>query len=134
VDFFNRHPGLRRVVAAILAALTSSGCVSWWSVRNADSYVTNQRPSRVRVTLVDREQFELYGPTVVDSQLVGRRGTEADWAEISIPLRQVRSVEVAHVNPGGVVATLAVIAVIVSVISLNNFHLFGPGLFSGWHQ
>jgi len=133
VDFCNRHPILGRGVAAILAALNASACVSWLPVRNADSYVTAQRPSSVRVTLVNNEQVNLYHPIVVDSQLVGRRWTEAAWTEDSIPLRQVKSVEVAYVKPGGLIAGIAVAALIVAALVGTNLN-FGFGGLGGLHE
>ncbi|MGA2382755.1 MAG: hypothetical protein ABSG61_04900 [Gemmatimonadales bacterium] len=123
--FFARHAAVRRAVALVLAAISTTACMRWQPALNGASYVTAQRPSQVRVTLVGGDQVDVYRPAVVDSQLVGNSGSAEHWAKVAIPLSQVKSIEVPQGAPGRTMALIIPLVLVVAVITSGGF-TFGP--------
>lgn len=99
VDFFNRHPGLRRAIAVLLAAVLTVACVRWQPLASAANLVTASGPQRLRVTLASGRQLALWSATVTADTLTGLLRVD-DSSRVAIPTSQVRSVMVAHTQVG----------------------------------
>ncbi len=128
MELFNRHSGVRRAIAVVVAVLSAAGCMRWKPVLDAGRYVPVQRPRLLRVTLVSQEQVELYQPTFVDGQLVNHSATP-----LSIPVRDVVSARA--LVPDGprtalFVGALVVGAVVATVVTLQEFRPMGTSFIS----
>ena len=119
MNFFTRHLALRRTIALLLAAISTAGCMRWQPAATDASYVTAQKPGRVRATLANGDRVDVFGAAVVDSQLVGDSGAVRHSARVAIPVRQVKSIEVLQLAPGRTLLLVAVVALIASAGSLR---------------
>ena len=118
VRCFARHPGLRRSVAIILAALVPGACVTWRPVVGRESYVTARRPEHVRAVLAGDATVELYSPRAEAGQLLGyqRQGVEA--SRVSIPTRDVKRIEVRQIDGARTTALIVTVTVVGSIVAL----------------
>jgi len=118
VSLFASHPVLRRSIALILAALLSTGCVTWRPVMGRESYVTAKRPEHVRAVLASGATVDLYSPTADAGRLLGyqRKGVEA--SRVSIPTREVARVEVREVDGKRTMALAVTGTVVVGIVAL----------------
>jgi hypothetical protein len=136
MDFFARHPALRRSVALILATIFSAGCVTWRTLPTPQGYLTAQRPSRARVYLTAGQQMNLYSPAVVGSDLIAYRQKGVDSSRVVIPLRDVRRVDVREANEEGtgwlIVAGVVVGVVAYAALTMKGTLMGGGGFGCGW--
>lgn len=123
MGFFDRHAGLREAVSVVLAAVSTAACMRWEPVLDGASYVTAKQPSEVRVTLVSGDEVDVYRPAVVDSELVGNRGSTEQFARVAILLRQVKSIEVPQVASGRTMLFIISVALVVAVIASGGLHV-----------
>ena len=127
MDFFARQPVLRRSVALILAAILSTGCMTWRPLAAPQMAIPVEHPARVRATLEGGQVIELYSPTVLGNDLIAWRQKGVDSSRVVIPMRSVQSVETRQSNDGGTIALVAVVAlgglVVAAAIARNNMKL-----------
>jgi hypothetical protein len=131
VGFFDQYSALRRSVALLLVVTFSAGCVSWQRALGRESYLTTQRPNHVQVVFADGRREDLYTPAVAGNQLVGYRQS-AGRSFTSIPIRDVRSIEVLRVDgqrTALLVGTVGVLAVL-TAIAVADFQSWKCGCFS----
>lgn len=107
---FARHSALRRSVALLLAAILSSGCVTWQSGIGRPDALIYQRPKQVRVALEQGGRVVLNAPWVVRDSLVGYRWPGIASSRLAFPLRDVKRVEVERLD----VARTSVLAIALS--------------------
>ncbi|MGD0992151.1 MAG: hypothetical protein ABR998_06745 [Gemmatimonadales bacterium] len=114
MKFFARHSALRQSVAAVLAAILSSGCVTWQSGIGRPDALIDQRPKQVWVSLEQGGRMILYAPTVAGDSLVGYRRSRVESSRIALPVRDVKRVEVERVD----VARTSVLAIALSAAAV----------------
>ena len=68
-----RSKHFRRVLAPVIAVSLVSACGKWTVVEMAPrDVIADQEPERVRLTMLDGEEIELYGATVTNGHIVGQ--------------------------------------------------------------
>jgi hypothetical protein len=112
------------LVAFLVVALVC--CTSWGRPRTLSHAILDQRPSRLRVTLADRRQFDVEGPSARGDTLVGDTAVylskvRVDRRPVAIPFADVREVSTRGfaadktiVLVVGVTAAVAVVAALVA--------------------
>jgi len=135
MDFFARHPVLRQSVALILAAILSTGCVTWRPLPSGQSWLTAKLPAHVRATFPSGQVVDLYSPAIVEKDLIGYRQAGVASSRIAIPIQGVQRVETLQSNHGATIALVAVLVVggvfVGSAIALHNMK-FGGGFGGGF--
>ncbi len=107
MDFFNGHPGLRRAIAVLLAAIVPSACMTWQAVQPHAGYVSAIRPDQVRITRTDGRTERVRHPAIAGDSLTGWRLSGGDSLRVTIPTNQVKSIEVRRTSAGRTVLLAA---------------------------
>ena len=130
MEFFTRHPVLRRSIALILTTILTSGCMTWRPLAAPQMAIPVEHPARVQATLVGGQVIELYSPTVLGSDLIGWRQKGVDSSRVVIPMQNVQRVAARQVNgkaTGWLIAgVVGVTALVVAVIATAQ-QKFGGG-------
>jgi hypothetical protein len=128
---FTRHRTLRRAIAAILAVLSTTACVTWRPVLGPQSYLAAQQQSHVRAGLTSGEVVDVYNPQVIGSDLVGYRKQGSYTSRVTIPASQLKYVEVPETDVGGTVllgATIGIVLLVAVAAATFQGMRFGPTL------
>jgi len=95
------------------ALMFAAACITWKRQSRApEAVVTNERPDRVRVVLVNNEQVTVFGPAIDGDRLVGwTRPERAGTRDALYPLTEVQSLELAVVSKARTAALVTGIGV-----------------------
>ncbi len=106
--FWRRHPGIRAVLALLLAL--QAGCSTWRVQPVAPAEVLAEQPhKRVRLTLVDGGRVEIHCPRLVSDSVIGVRSDTtgcravapaAARESVAVALSQVDSVALRKPSAG----------------------------------
>jgi hypothetical protein len=116
--FFDRRPALRESVGLLLA-VTLCACTMWQPAVGSNDALLAAHPDQVRVTLKQGARMVLYAPAVHGDSLVAYRRRGAESSLITLPTRDVKSVEVEQDNPVGVLAAIAMMGGIVFLVGVS---------------
>lgn len=135
MDFFARQPVLRRSVALILAAILSTGCMTWRPLAAPQMAIPVEHPARVRATLEGGQVIELYSPTVLGNDLIAWRQKGVDSSRVVIPMRSVQSVVARQVDgkaTGWLIAGVVAVGVLAVAVIATAQQKFGGGFGGGF--
>jgi hypothetical protein len=116
---------VRRLIACILLPSYLVACTTWKTQEASPQQVIAEEPDKVRVTLTDGSQVEVFQPVVSGDTLRGfdsedrtsRGATQGD--EVSIPLADVSTVETRGTDALLTTAFVFGTVVVVAAIALN---------------
>ena len=114
---------VRRLIACILLPCYLVACMSWKTQDASPQQVIAEEPDKVRVTLTDGSQVEVFQPVVSGDTLIGLQ----DWkssgdslrTEVSIPLTDVSAIEVRETDTEWTILAVFGGLVVVAAIALN---------------
>ncbi len=125
---------VRRIIACILLPCYLVACTSWKTQEASPQQVLeDEQPDKVRVTLTDGSQVEVYEPALSGDTLIGFEKGSRDWRKtedtpggaVSIPLSDVSALEVRKSDGGltilavfGGLVLAAGVVIVVGYISL----------------
>jgi hypothetical protein len=131
------------IVLGISFLFQLCGCASWSVQKAPPAQVLTQKSCNVvRLTLSDGNRVQVFGPRLVDDSLEGYTGgasTERQSRPISVPLSDIRDLEIRSVDTGktvllatGIGVTILLVAAIAAVSSTNwsSTSPMGSGNFS----
>lgn len=115
----------RRIVACALLCTFLAACSSWRVVTPTPTeYFQNQRPGEVRVTRTNSSQVTLRAPALLGDTLVGTAGgglVQGDTARhISVPLRDVRTLEIRKVSVTRTLGLFLGVALVATIICASG--------------
>ena len=133
----------RAIAAGLMAAMLIQlgGCATpkrGWGVQEAapERVIAEQAPDRVRVTKADGTRLEIWEPQVAGDSLVGRTLLDdtvwlvgrprPQMVPVSVPLEEIRRVEVPAVTTGQVVWGLMVFALGIAAMAVVLGALIKP--------
>ncbi len=97
---------IRRIIACILLPAYLSACMSWQTQEaSPEQVLAEDEPDKVRVTLTDGSQLEVYQPSVSGDTLTGLREGE----QVSIPLASVTQLELREGDTGKSIAAAGIV-------------------------
>ena len=125
----------RRLVAAVLAALSPAACMSWQrSTAEPATLVAHKPPSKIRVIDPRSGVMMLWQPFVRNDSIGGFRDSTLSGSPYVTPLSDVARVEVYRVDAGrtalavmGIGVTVALIAAAVNALSNLDLNFGGGG-------
>ena len=109
---------VRRAVSSILLPVYLSSCTSW-QVQSVspEQVVTEEEPSKIRVTLTDSSELEMEQPRIVGDTLRGlvKGGADDSLVERDVLLADIATVRVKKTNATASVLLVVGIAAVVGV-------------------
>ncbi|MDH4063463.1 MAG: hypothetical protein OEW19_03620, partial [Acidobacteriota bacterium] len=107
-----------RAFVALFTALSLPACSTWSTQsRPPQEIVLSQQPDQVRLSLADGSRLIVYHPAIDGDRLVAwTRSDRSGSPDASIPLAEIRSVEVHKISPGRTVAAVVAVGVGVTLL------------------
>ena len=97
---------VRRLIACILLPCYLVACMSWQTQEiTPEQVLAEKQPDKVRVTLTDGSQVEVYQPRVSGDTLMGLR----EGQQVSIPLASVTQLELREGDTGKSIAAAGIV-------------------------
>ena len=125
-----RSIAVRRVISGILLPLYLSSCTSWQVPPvSPEQAVTEDQPSKVRLTLTDSSQLEMEQPRMVGDTMRGlvKGGADDSPVERDVLLADIATLRVQKTDvtksillPLGIVAGVFVVLVVVAVVVCDD--------------
>ena len=121
---------VRRVLSSILLPVYLASCTSWQvQTVSPEQVVTEDQPSKIRVTLTDSSELEMEQPRIVGDTLRGLVKGGAD-GERDVLLADIATVRVKKTDTGnsvllglGIAAGVFAVAAVAFVIDCHNRNL-----------
>ncbi len=125
-----RSVTVRRVLSSILLPVYLSSCTSWQvQPVSPEQVVTEDQPSKIRVTLTDSSELEMEQPRIVGDTLRGlvKGGADDSLVERDVLLADIATVRVKKTDPGrtaflglGIAAVIGGAVFAITVASAGN--------------
>jgi len=104
--FFDRQVALRRCLASFLAAVLSSGCMTWRPALTRSDSLLAQKPAELRLSLAEGRQVDIHAPVLQDGYVLGYRQW-GDARRVAIPAYVVKSSQQRVFDPLGTIVLAA---------------------------